>query len=97
MQDKRPDLPLTTEEAFMYSASNMVNCLVNILKFINDMDALKAEIDNALTEEDKANAIKKYDEGADYQLSLFRLQQCYDNLTETAQKKGTTLLTMPLY
>lgn len=88
MQDKRPDLPLTTEEAFMYSASNMVNCLVNILKFINDMDALKAEIDNALTEEDKANAIKKYDEGADYQLSLFRLQQCYDNLTETAQKKG---------
>lgn len=90
MQDKRPDLPLTTEEAFMYSASDMVNCLVNTLKFINDMDALKAEIDKAQTEEDRAKAIKKYKEGADYQLSYFRLRQCYDNLTKGAEKEKNT-------
>lgn len=89
MQDKRPDLPLTTEEAFMYSASDMVNCLVNTLKFINDMDALKAEADKAQKEDDKDKAIKKYGEGADYQLSYFRLQQCYDNLTKTAEKMGS--------
>lgn len=89
MQDKRPDLPLTTEEAFMYSASDMVNCLVNTLKFINDMDALKAEADRAQKEEDKDKAIKKYEEGTDHQLSYFRLQQCYDNLTKGAEKVGS--------
>lgn len=89
MQDKRPDLPLTTEEAFMYSASDMVNCLVNALKFINDMDALKAEAERAQKEDDKDKAIKKYEEGADHQLSYFRLQQCYDNLTKTAEKMGS--------
>ncbi len=89
MQDKRPDLPLTTEEAFMYSASDMVNCLVNALKFINDMDALKAEAERAQKEDDKDKAIKKYEEGADHQLSYFRLQQCYDNLTKTAEKVGS--------
>lgn len=87
MQSNRPELPLTTEEAFMYSASDMVNCLVNALKYITEIDALKAEVDQAKDEEEKAKAQKKFDEGLDHQLSLFRLTQCYGNLIAGAEKE----------
>ena len=99
MQSHRTDLHLTTEEAFMYSASDMVNCLVNALKYIVEMDALKAEVVKAEAEVDKAigNDKKKaeknlekvqerFNEGADHQLAFFRLLQCYNNLIEATKK-----------
>lgn len=87
MQLMRPDLTLTTEEAFMFSASDMVNCLMNALKYISEMDALKAEVDKAENEANKAIALKRFNEGGDHLLSYFRLIQCYNNLIEEAKKE----------
>ena len=99
MQSKRTDLTLTTEEAFMYSASDMVNCLVNALKYIVEMDTLKAEVVKAEAEVDKAigkdkekakdnleKVQERFNEGADHQLAFFRLLQCYNNLIEATKK-----------